>query len=108
MHAAALAAREPLWIASLCLLAFNAVVAVICLVLTPRTWTRLLCAITGHFSTVLVGLGVACGASGLLEVIRMDVSDYIRLYLVLLAEVAALRSSSYYRLRDSSALWWPR
>jgi hypothetical protein len=90
------------------LLAFNTLVAVVCLVLRPQRWTRRLCAITGYADTILVAGGLACGAAGLLDESKVDLMPYAVVYLIVVVQWAALRLISYYRLRDPSALWWPR
>lgn len=106
---AVFAERGPLWITAIGLLAFNMLVVAACLGLKPRSWTRVLCAITGHVATVFVLLGVACGKSGLLDDLKgeLDLAPYAALFLVLLAQLAILRIISWYRMQDHSAIWWP-
>lgn len=90
------------------LLAFNGAVILACLALSPRTWTRYLCAWTGHLNTMLVYLGVGCGASGLLQELKCDLTPYIIAFLAVAVELMSLRVISYYRFRDTPALWWPK
>ena len=102
------AARE-IMIFALCLglVLFNALVAVICLVLRPRRWTRLLCAITGHVNTLIGAAGVAFVTAGCIGVVKADLIPYVKVYLVVLGELAILRVISYFRFQDRAALWWP-
>ena len=102
------AAREAM-ILALCiaLVVLNAAVAVICLVLRPCLGTRLLGALTGHFNTLIAAAGVAFAAGGCIGVVKVDLIPYVKVYLVLLGELAILRLISYYRFQDRSALWWP-
>lgn len=106
----ALAGKDPVWVAGMVLMAVNALVAAVVLALKPRPWVRYLCAITGHVNAVVAMLGVACGTSGLIDQLqgKLDLVPYVKVYLVLLGQLALLRILSYYRLRDQSALWWPR
>ncbi len=94
-------------VACLCLLVFNTLVAVTCLLLSPRGWIRVLCAMTGHLNTMIAASGVAAGAAGLLDVLRIDLIPYVEVYLVVLLQQAILRVISVRRFRDESALWWP-
>lgn len=94
-------------VACLGLLVFNTLVAVTCLLLSPRRWTRVLCAMTGHCNTLIAACGVAAGAAGLPEVLKIDLIPYVEIYLVVLLQLAILRVISSRRFRDESALWWP-
>lgn len=102
--------REPIWDACIALLVFNSLVAVSCLLIGPKAWTRMLCAGTGHLTTIVVVAGLGCGASGLLDDLRrqMDVTPYVLLFLAGLAQLVILRVISRFRLRDPSPVWWPR
>lgn len=89
------------------LLAFNALVAITCLIAGPRLWARRLCGITTQANLILILGGMAFSGSGLLEQIDFGFDQFLWLFLPVLCEFLALWAISRWRLGNHSTLWIP-
>ena len=89
------------------LFAFNALVAIICLIAGPHIWARRFCAITSQVNLILIFGAMAVGKSGMLDQIDLGFDQFLWLFLPVLGEFLALRAISRWRLGNHSSLWIP-